>query len=78
MPPEVKWLSYLTGTESWLYQIYASLENCRGLLEINKRMNNIHVVIVAKTKLLVDHQIMQTMEKTFHCNLCGEIYSYRY
>ena len=58
--------------------MYASLENCRGLLEINERMNNIHVVIVAKTKLLVDHQIMQTREKPFHCNQCGEIYSYRY
>ena len=27
--PEVRWLSYLIGTESWLYQIYASLENFR-------------------------------------------------
>ena len=51
MLPEVKWLSYLTGIESWLYQIYASLENCRGLLEINKRMNNIHVVMVAENKI---------------------------
>ena len=51
MLPEVKWLSYLTGTESWLYQIYASLENCRGRLEINKRMNNINVVIAAKNEI---------------------------
>ena len=51
MLPEVKWLSYLTGTESWLYQIYASLENCRGLLEINKRMNSIHVTSVAKNRI---------------------------